>query len=73
MRCHYINDPDDPEAEKILIPECWAVVMSNDIDMCTCTASARIKKSLSEQVEELKAENRNLKLENEWLREKLNI
>ena len=33
MKCHYIYTE---EGEKILIPECMAVVISGDIRDCTC-------------------------------------
>ena len=32
-KCHYIYDK---QAGKVLIPCCWAVVLSNDIRDCTC-------------------------------------
>lgn len=33
-RCHYVYDK---KAGKVLIPGCWPVVHSNDMDTCTCT------------------------------------
>ena len=33
MKCHYVYDEI---AGKVLIPECWAVVLSGDIRDCTC-------------------------------------
>lgn len=36
MRCHFVNDP---EAGKVLIPGCWSVVHSNDIEDCTCNTN----------------------------------
>lgn len=33
MKCHYVYDKI---AGKVLIPECWAVVLSGDIRDCTC-------------------------------------
>lgn len=33
MKCHYVYDKI---AGKVLIPECWPVVHSNDIEDCTC-------------------------------------
>lgn len=32
MKCRYAHTPDG----KVLIPECWNVVMSQDISDCTC-------------------------------------
>lgn len=37
MKCHYVYD--DVLKQKVLIPGCWAVVMSDDISQCTCNAS----------------------------------
>jgi len=72
MKCHYVIDK---VAGKVLIPCCWSVVLSNDIDDCTCsddfsfakfekvrynTELAKLKKELAE----LKRENN--KLLNLW-------
>lgn len=67
MKCHYIIDEI---AGNVLIPGCWSVVMSNDINDCTCDdfnfakfereryniEVAKLKKELSE----LKKENNRL-------------
>lgn len=34
MKCHYVFEEG---IGKVLIPGCWSVVMSNDIQDCTCT------------------------------------
>lgn len=33
MKCHYVYDK---KAGKVLIPGCWSVVHSGDIEDCTC-------------------------------------
>jgi len=33
MKCHFIIDD---EVGRVLIPECWPVVHSNDIEDCIC-------------------------------------
>jgi len=33
MKCHFVYDK---EYGKVLIPECWSVVMSNNMEDCTC-------------------------------------
>lgn len=39
MKCHYVYDKI---AGKVLIPECWAVVLSGDIRDCTCSAGEEL-------------------------------
>lgn len=36
MKCYFTTDTET--GEKVLIPNCWAVVMSNDIKDCYCTS-----------------------------------
>jgi hypothetical protein len=53
--CHYVHDKI---AGKVLIPECWEVVMSGDKSDCTChnktsTLDDRVIK-LEKEVESLK-------------------
>lgn len=33
MRCHFTTTDD---GKKVLIPNCWNVVNSNDISLCSC-------------------------------------
>ena len=44
-RCHYVTDK---QAGRVLIPGCWSVVMSNDINDCICPKN---EKTLEERVE----------------------
>lgn len=34
MHCHFVKDPKSNK--KVLIPGCWDVTHSNNIDDCTC-------------------------------------
>lgn len=47
MRCHFAHTKDG----KVLIPECWNVVMSQDISDCTCAKNPHL-----EHIEYLKRE-----------------
>lgn len=38
MKCHFVTDP---ELGKVLIPGCYQVCHSNDIDDCTCPKGYR--------------------------------
>lgn len=40
QRCHYVKDPKT--GKKVLVPECWAVVQSGNIEDCYC--SKKIKR-----------------------------
>jgi len=61
MKCHYCKDPET--GDKVLIPYCMQVVMSNDIKDCTCYSfrMPTTKKLLEERIKELYIENENLK------------
>ncbi len=73
-KCHYIYDN---EVEKVLIPGCWSVVMSNDIKDCTCSSGnedltfaqferEQYNKELKKRnamIEELRANNKYLRSE----------
>lgn len=55
MKCHYVYDK---EIGKVLIPGCWAVVLSNDIRDCTCKNN---QPSETDEIKKLKNEIRLLK------------
>lgn len=60
MKCHYIYTE---EGEKILIPECMAVVISGDIRDCTCKSSSFAefeKEKYNEAIRALKNEIKEL-------------
>lgn len=50
MKCHYTQVK---ELGKVLIPECWSVVISQDIKDCTCPTNPHLF-----HVEQLKEEGR---------------
>lgn len=56
MKCHYYKDPKD--GEKYLIPGCWPVVHSGEIDDCICYRSKITKRRITpnEKVSELQSE-----------------
>ena len=61
-KCHYIYDK---QAGKVLIPCCWAVVLSNDIQDCTFAQfeRERYNKELEKRnsiIKELQSENKYL-------------
>lgn len=76
-KCHYIYDK---QAGKVLIPCCWAVVLSNDIRDCTCRNEdltfaqferERYNKELEKRnsiIKELQSENKYLHLHKELKR-----
>lgn len=39
-KCHHIYDKKTNQ--KVLIPMCWSVTISNDIEDCTCIVNKRI-------------------------------
>lgn len=55
MKCHYIYDK---EAGKVLIPNCWGTVHSDDIRDCICPAYTTFKgferKEFNEKLNEQK-------------------
>lgn len=69
MKCHYTYDP---EVGKVLIPGCWAVVHSGDMEDCTCrtepTTQAGFERQrynetvrdLRQQIKELESYNAHL-------------
>lgn len=68
MKCHYVEDPET--GEQVLIPGCMQVVMSNDINSCTCVhyTIPSTKKLLERRVVELENENEQLRNEIKRLR-----
>ena len=62
MRCHYIY----VKKKKILIPECWQVVHTNDISQCTCkpqTFEQFEKEKYNDVLGRFKTENEELQKE----------
>ena len=61
MKCHYIYTENN---KKVLIPECWPVVLSYDISQCICRDFATFErerynetvKSLQQEIKDLKQE-----------------
>ena len=70
MKCHYIYDE---ELGRVLIPSCWAVVISGDKDDCTCQTTTFAQFEKVKYIEVLKEkcmlikelESENLRLNNE--------
>lgn len=61
--CYYINDEI---AGKVLIPECWGTVHSNDMDDCYCDIFKQRKTKLEKLEAKIKRlENKVKKLEYE--------
>lgn len=58
MKCHYIYTE---EGEKILIPECMAVVISGDIRDCTCKSYSFAEFEKEKYNEALKALKKEIK------------
>jgi len=50
MKCHYAHPKGE---EKVLIPECWNVVMSGNIEDCTCPENPHLA-----YIEQLKKEGK---------------
>lgn len=66
-KCHYIYTE---KGEKVLIPECWSVVISGDIRDCTCrqnTFAEYEKERYNEEVTKLRQEIKDLEKENAQL------
>lgn len=67
MKCHYI---DTENGEKVLIPECWPVVLSYDISQCICRDkdfAAFERERYNEIVKSLRQEIKDLKQEIDYL------
>jgi hypothetical protein len=70
MKCHYENIKG---VGKVLIPECWPVVLSGDIRDCTCkmepqTFASFERQEYNKEVKRLKAKIKELEDENEYYR-----
>lgn len=57
-KCHYIRVKG---VGRVLIPECWAVVISGNIEDCTCNAPLSPLEEAQKEIERLKRENKRLK------------
>ena len=71
-KCHYIRDG----RRKVLIPECWEVVRSGDIEACTCisepvTFAGFENKRYREVLERHQAYIAELEKEVEWLKNQI--
>ena len=67
MKCHYIYTEN---GEKVLIPECWPVVLSYDISQCIChdkDFAPLERERYNETVKSLLQEIKDLKQENAYL------
>lgn len=68
MKCHYIYTEN---GEKVLIPECWPVVLSGDISQCICrdkkTFADFEREQYNETVKSLRQEIKDLEQENAYL------
>ena len=58
-KCHYVYDK---KAGKVLIPGCWSVAISGDMERCTCRLGTSEKKF------ETREFNRLLKEKNEYIK-----
>lgn len=74
MKCHYVYDKI---AGKVLIPGCWAVVMSDDIRDCTCSAGEELtfaqfeREQYNQELEKRNAIIKELRADNKYLRSEL--
>lgn len=74
MKCHYVHDKI---AGKVLIPGCWAVVLSDDIRDCTCSAGEDLtfaqfeRKQCNQELEKRNAIIKELRAENKYLHSEL--
>ena len=74
MKCHYVYDKI---AGKVLIPGCWAVVMSDDIRNCTCSAGEELtfaqfeREQYNQELEKRNAIIKELRADNKYLRSEL--
>lgn len=72
-KCHYIYDK---QAGKVLIPYCWAVVLSNDIRDCTCrnedlTFAQFERERYNKELEKRNSIIKELQSENKYLHKEL--
>lgn len=72
-KCHYIYDK---QAGKVLIPCCWAVVLSNDIRDCTCrnedlTFAQFERERYNKELEKRNSIIKGLQSENKYLHKEL--
>lgn len=73
-KCHYIYDN---EVGKVLIPECWAVVLSGDIRDCTCSSGEDLtfaqfeREQYNKELEKRNAIIKELRADNKYLRSEL--
>ena len=72
-KCHYIYDK---QAGKVLIPCCWAVVLSNDIRDCTCrnedlTFAQFERERYNKELEKRNSIIKELQSENKYLHKEL--
>ena len=74
MKCHYVYDKI---AGKVLIPGCWAVVMSDDIRDCTCSVGEELtfaqfeREQYNQELEKRNAIIKELRADNKYLRSEL--
>lgn len=71
MRCHYENIKG---VGRVLIPTCWAVVISGDIELCTCKPTSYEsfeRERYNKEVKRLKGIIEGLEEENEHYRQLL--
>lgn len=75
MKCHYVHDK---VAGKVLIPECWAVVLSGDISDCTCHSGSEDltfaqfeRERYNQELEKRNAIIKELRADNKYLRSEL--
>ena len=73
MKCHYVYDEI---AGKVLIPECWAVVLSGYIRDCTCrdenlTFAQFEREQYNKELEKRNAIIKELRADNKYLRSEL--
>jgi len=71
MRCHYTIDKKT--GNKVLIPGCMAVAVSNDIDDCTCLPNIHRHRDKSIDIELNERDLKELIEQREYKRENLQI
>lgn len=59
MKCYYHYD--EVSQTKILIPQCWATIHSNDIEDCICTPSDTYHRFEREEFNKIKEKDKQIK------------
>lgn len=70
MKCHYTYYLEKGKKKRVLVPGCWSVVHSNDINDCTCsdiTFAKFERQQFNIKLEEMQKRIKALEEENQYL------